>query len=218
MRGWLTLNDEEPLPRPVCLNVPANANWLALFTGALFELADSDNYEQFGSKTPDEMAESWLRLLLDLWAIGECEDEDMRAGMLVAFAGQNIPDDFLECDGRSLERALYPELFLAIGYIWGGSGDYFLLPDLQRKALIGADNSGNREIGVSLGEETHVLLSSEIPAHSHPVDVVAGAGGVVGFQAGAFDGGDASTKTNAGGGAHNNMQPSACVLWLIKAR
>lgn len=40
----------------------------------------------------------------------------------------NIPNNWLYCDGRSLSTAAYPDLFKAIGYLWGGSGNSFNLP------------------------------------------------------------------------------------------
>src|SRR4051794_39840720 len=35
------------------------------------------------------------------------------------------------CDGRALSIYLYPELFAALGYLYGGSGDSFCLPDYR---------------------------------------------------------------------------------------
>ncbi len=41
------------------------------------------------------------------------------------------------CDGRSLKPSEYPELFSALGYLYGGSGDAFNLPNLQGQFLRG---------------------------------------------------------------------------------
>lgn len=42
--------------------------------------------------------------------------------------GANIPDHWLLCEGQGVSATSYPQLFQAIGYQWGGSGDTFLLP------------------------------------------------------------------------------------------
>ena len=43
------------------------------------------------------------------------------------------------CDGRSLDRYHYPELFAALGYLYGGSGKAFNLPDYRGYFLRGLD-------------------------------------------------------------------------------
>ncbi|MBV9882639.1 MAG: tail fiber protein [Sphingomonadaceae bacterium] len=93
-------------------------------------------------------------------------------GSVVAFAGQlgtpvpnnaTPPDDipgttgsppattapieawgWMACDGRTLQTADYPELFAALGYVYGGSGASFALPDYRGYFLRGADwGAGN---------------------------------------------------------------------------
>lgn len=46
---------------------------------------------------------------------------------------------WMACDGRALETALYPELFAALGYIYGGSGNSFNIPDYRGYFLRGMD-------------------------------------------------------------------------------
>jgi microcystin-dependent protein len=43
------------------------------------------------------------------------------------------------CDGRTLDPGLYPELFAALGYTYGGSGSSFKLPDYRGNFLRGTD-------------------------------------------------------------------------------
>lgn len=56
-------------------------------------------------------------------------------GMIYTFAGatENIPSNFMLCDGRELSKADYPQLFNAIGTIYGESADTlsFKIPDLR---------------------------------------------------------------------------------------
>jgi microcystin-dependent protein len=44
------------------------------------------------------------------------------------------------CDGRSLDANQYPELFAALGYLYGGSGSTFNLPDYGGIFLRGIDS------------------------------------------------------------------------------
>ncbi|PRP90774.1 Phage Tail Collar Domain protein [Enhygromyxa salina] len=43
------------------------------------------------------------------------------------------------CDGRSLSTNMYPELFVALGYLYGGSGASFRIPDYRGYFLRGTD-------------------------------------------------------------------------------
>lgn len=66
-------------------------------------------------------------------------------GSVVAYAGvvsttpgdRNDPQASIEatgwmlCDGRTLEAAMYPELFLCLGYTHGGEGGAFAIPDYR---------------------------------------------------------------------------------------
>ena len=52
---------------------------------------------------------------------------------------------FIECDGRSLDKALYGDLFAVIGYTYGGSGANFNVPDYRNRKLTGCGVvDGNR--------------------------------------------------------------------------
>lgn len=38
---------------------------------------------------------------------------------------------WMPCDGRTLRVATYPELFICIGYTYGGEGEFFAIPDYR---------------------------------------------------------------------------------------
>jgi microcystin-dependent protein len=68
-------------------------------------------------------------------------------GTIVAFGGatDRVPTGWLPCDGRSVTRAMYPELFDALGTAHGGNGTNFNLPDYRGRFLRGVDSGAMRD-------------------------------------------------------------------------
>ncbi|MDR0800840.1 MAG: phage tail protein [Endomicrobium sp.] len=52
-------------------------------------------------------------------------------GTVIAFAGNKVPNGYLLCDGRAVDKRSYPGLFEAISTTYGGSGSTFKLPDFR---------------------------------------------------------------------------------------
>lgn len=76
------------------------------------------------------------------------------------------------CDGRSLDRDRYSQLFQVIGTSFGStSSSTFKIPDAKGRVLgfVGQGGGGLtlRNLGHTTGEETHALTQSEMPSHSH---------------------------------------------------
>jgi len=51
-------------------------------------------------------------------------------GLISQHGGASLPVGWLACDGATVSKALYPELFTVLGYTHGGSGDDFVLPTI----------------------------------------------------------------------------------------
>lgn len=231
----------------------------------------------------------------------------MPAGAVIPYAGAAAPTGFLMCDGSSQVRATYPDLFTAIGTVFGAvDGSHFTLPDMRGRVAAGVGsntwtftfastdvNTGTEAVavtasselitgrkiqltttgtlptGLSLatdyylivvdtthvqfasslalaiagtainltgagsgtstgtltgtartlgehgGEQTHSLVTAEIPAHTHSqnstVSTAGGSGGLVNTVSG-------STVTGSTGGStsHNIMQPYLGLNHIIK--
>ena len=70
------------------------------------------------------------------------------------------------CDGRSLDRGLFSQLYSVMGCSFGFSdSNTFNLPDFQGRVMAGA--SLERAIGLTVGAETVTLDVSQMPSHTH---------------------------------------------------
>jgi len=94
-------------------------------------------------------------------------------GEIITYAGSTNPNpsQWLLCDGASLLRATYTDLFNVIGTTYGSvDGTHFSLPDMRGRTPVGAGSGSGltpRAIGDSFGAETVTLTTAEIPAHTH---------------------------------------------------
>lgn len=144
---------------------------------------------------------------------------------------------------RSTYSALFSAISTTWGV--GDGSTTFNLPGLARRTTIGSGGSGSGTIGNSVGntggEETHTLTTPEIPSHTHTATVTdpghthgIGTGDNTNVNGRArssqtadnniytFSTNSATTgitvgnSNTGGGGSHNNIQPSAVVLKIIK--
>ena len=63
-------------------------------------------------------------------------------GTILPFAGNTIPDGFLDCNGAGLSAETYSALYGVIGTTYGGDGTTFNLPNLTYKFLQGSTTAG----------------------------------------------------------------------------
>jgi microcystin-dependent protein len=72
------------------------------------------------------------------------------AGQIIVLASETVPSGYLECDGSSLLRSAYPDLFSSIGTAHGAAdGTHFNLPDLRGKFLRGWNHGSGIDVDVS---------------------------------------------------------------------
>jgi len=93
------------------------------------------------------------------------------AGVVIDFAGTVAPSGFVACDGTSYTTAGQPTLFAAIGYVWGGAGPNFNVPNLNRRTTVGSGGAASGTLGNTVGsiggEEAHVQTTAEMANHGH---------------------------------------------------
>lgn len=90
-----------------------------------------------------------------------------KPGTVIMWGGTetNVPEGYLLCNGASYSTVTYPKLFAAIGYIHGGSGSTFALPDLRDRFITGS--GGNYSSGDTGGLDSVSLTVSELATHTH---------------------------------------------------
>ena len=98
-------------------------------------------------------------------------NEASPVGVVNAFYGASAPSGWLICNGASLSTATYASLFAIIGYVYGGSGANFNLPNLAGNVPIGPGGSIGASVGASGGSSTHTLTTAEMPSHNHSASV-----------------------------------------------
>lgn len=241
----MSKNDGTPLPaaldgviaeRPIRIDRAL----LYLIGGALAELVDRESLEQTGTLTVDDARAALSDMLWDFYH--EEPAVTYPTGMIMIWAANDIPsemlaDGWLLCDGSFVLRADYPALFALIGTAYGEDDETnFALPDMRGRAPIGVRDTDipgvpDRVLGEHLGTHEVYLTDGNIPAHSHALKSSAGVNLVTANGATSGNLGlTASTITRSTtnvvplethlfgeGHAHENMQPSTVVNFIIKA-
>jgi microcystin-dependent protein len=165
-------------------------------------------------------------------------------GSMQMFAAAAAPTGWVLCDGSAINRTTYSALFAVIGTTFGaGNGTTtFNVPDMRGRAPIGVGTGSGltaRALAGEVGAETHALTEAQMPNHYHqmrgpnaitaPQNGGVGSGGVYGggtpddgaygYGTWSVGNGAASGSLSTGtgnGSAHNNMQPSLAVNFIIK--
>lgn len=151
-------------------------------------------------------------------------------GSIVAFSGENIPNGWLLCDGSVVSRTTYSELFNAIGLNYVEDGvewldeERFPLPNAKGRTLVGKDSTDTdfNTLGKTAGEKTHTLTKSELPKIDIQTKFASSSGGdgsglVYGTSTGSSPN-NLVYNVNYGSQAHNNLQPSLTLNYIIKAK
>jgi microcystin-dependent protein len=140
------------------------------------------------------------------------------------------------CDGQVMAISENDTLFNLIGTTYGGDGQStFALPDLRGRVPIhmGTQAGTNYVIGEKAGEESVTLTVQQMPAHNHallatgnsadkttPQGNVAASASVVNVSAYGTDQpttpvSPASIGPAGGSAPHENLQPFACINFII---
>ena len=97
-------------------------------------------------------------------------------GVIRLFAGSVAPNGWLVCDGSTVNRSAYNNLFKVIGttYGAGNSNTTFTLPDMRGRCPIGVGTGASltaRTLGSNVGAETATLSEANMASHTHATTV-----------------------------------------------
>ncbi len=165
---------------------------------------------------------------------------------LMLFAGNFIPRGYLACNGQLIQISQNTALFSLLGTTYGGNGTTtFAVPDLRGRVPVGVGQGGglsNYDLGQAGGTENTTLTQSNMPNHTHGINVTAaqavtsGPGGsespvgtipassgasenfAAPASANGFTGGLSVTATAAPAGGStpfSNVQPYLTLTWCI---
>lgn len=158
---------------------------------------------------------------------------DAPCGMVVPYAGTAAPSGWLLCYGQAVSRTTYAGLFATISTTYGtGDGSTtFNIPDLRGRVVAGQDDMGGSSanrltnqtggldgdtLGATGGAETHTLTVAQMPAHTHTFDQGNSAVANGALRADQAFGAGGETESTGGDGAHNNVQPTIILNYIIK--
>lgn len=105
-------------------------------------MADLEKTESLELNKPAEGDIDWHTPVNENWDILD----SWLVGMVLPFAGKNMPKGFLLCDGRAVSREDYKRLFDVIGTTYG-EGDKsttFNVPDFRDRTIWGATAAGQK--------------------------------------------------------------------------
>jgi Microcystin-dependent protein len=133
--------------------------------------------------------------------------EEAYIGVIVPWAPDFAPLNWLLCQGQDLVIAQYQALYSLIGTRYGQSSPTtFKLPDLRGKVLVGTGTVGttNYQMATVMGSNSTTIAAANLPVHTHSVTsqatVTGGTSGMITVPVNIpinTDAYDASTAKNA---------------------
>jgi hypothetical protein len=143
-------------------------------------------------------------------------------GTVIASGASAPPNDnFLLCDGASIDRSAYPALFSAISTLYGGGNgpNSFSLPDYRGRFLRGAaaKSDGPSDVGVVQQDATGRPHKSFTGSVAYLPNSTVGSHGVTQHNRARVNG-DKKIATCTGGGDGDTRPINVYVQFFIKAK
>ena len=113
-------------------NIDINYNYYTYSTSNIYETSNYVSTSNYYSTSNYDYSSNITGYYLN----------DNPVGSIIDFSGLNAPESFLMCDGASVSRTIYSNLFNIIGVTYGSSdSNSFNVPDLRNKFVLGTSNN-----------------------------------------------------------------------------
>lgn len=162
-------------------------------------------------------------------------------GIIEMWAGINVPDGFILCNGQQLRKSDYPELYEVLGDAFNTApnsngdryvtqSDYFRVPDLRGRFVVGHHDTDSdyKALGTAGGFKKVTLTEETIPPHSHTQQLWAGGSGTWKGHGGnswpnataIFEATNTDHKTleTGGGKSHENRPPYYVLAYIMRVK
>ena len=154
-------------------------------------------------------------------------------GMISPYAGGSAPTGFLLCFGQAVSRSTYSDLFAVVSATYGaGDGSStFNVPDLRGRVVAGQDDMGGTAVSILTsstpggidgsalgntgGSQSNTITVSTLPDFHYFNNAAANNTAQAGSGRDAFSSGN-GTSEQGSGEAHNNIQPTFILNYIIK--
>ena len=94
----------------------------------------------------------------DKFALKSDITDGVKIGSYLLWSSESVtPAGFLVCDGRSLKKSEYAELFAVIGYTYGGSGENFNIPTFNDGRFFRSTGGQASALGVKQKGSPHII-------------------------------------------------------------
>ncbi|MBU1067165.1 phage tail protein [Patescibacteria group bacterium] len=145
-------------------------------------------------------------------------------GDIKSVAYETVPDGWLECNGASLDRTTYANLFAVIGTNYGtADGSSFNIPDLRGKFARGWDHAAANDpdratrtaqaAGGQTGDHVGTVQADGFKAHTHPIGNTSVGGSSTGIsQVASYD----QTLAVGSTGGNETRPINVNVMYIIK--
>lgn len=135
------------------------------------------------------------------------------AGTIIAFGGFSAPAGYLACDGSSVLKADYPELYAVVSSYWGSStATNFTLPDLRGAFLRGTGSHGTQNMANGndfAGQAVGTFENDQFQGHYHNVRFI---GNNAAFNQSGVQGSTGTTdRYHEGSETNNSLQAKASI-------
>ena len=132
------------------------------------KLYDLANYMLDADGNPSKDFAKDLLSNTGVWSVGDIK----------ATFSSSTPDGWIECEGQTVSRTIYSLLYAVIGdnHGEGDGSETFNVPDMRARAVVGRNDSTNKEGDFSnfpfhsaSGSENVEISEEQFPAHTHEV-------------------------------------------------